>query len=78
MIPYYHLLDGGIMSQEAKKKTGRTFESKGVSAPPEWWDEVERISEETGINRSNLIRIAVDNYLKDSRKRDATPTVVLS
>lgn len=40
---------------------------KGISATPEWWEEVERTAEELGISsRSNFIRMAVDNYLKPS------------
>lgn len=40
---------------------------KGVSAPPEWWERLEEAQETMGVeSRSNLIRIAVDDYLKDN------------
>lgn len=45
---------------------GRKFVSKGVSALPEWWDKVEETAAEMGTNKSFLIRVAVDQYLKDS------------
>jgi len=44
---------------------GRVFVSKGVSAPPDWWEKVIAFSEENNLNRSLLIRVAVDAYLKD-------------
>jgi hypothetical protein len=44
---------------------GRVFVSKGVSAPPDWWEKVIEFSKENNINRSLLIRLAVDSYLKD-------------
>ena len=46
--------------------TGRKYVSKGVSAQPEWWLMVENTAEELGMNKSILIRIAVEQYLKDS------------
>lgn len=39
--------------------------SRGVSAPHDWWKEVEVFADEVGINRSLLIRFAVSDYLKD-------------
>lgn len=48
------------MSEKTKWKV------KGVSAPKEWWERIEDAQNELGIeSRSNLIRIAVDDYLKD-------------
>jgi metal-responsive CopG/Arc/MetJ family transcriptional regulator len=48
-------------------KKEREWETKGISAPPEWWRRVEAAQEESGIaSRSNFVRIAVDDYLKGS------------
>lgn len=43
--------------------------SKGVSASPTWWETLEEQAEEMGLNRSSLIRLAVNDYLKDGGKR---------
>lgn len=43
---------------------GREYVSKGVSALPDWWDKVEDTAKELGMNKSLLIRVAVDSYLK--------------
>lgn len=48
----------------ADKKIEREYESKGISAHPEWWAEVETTAAELGINRSAFIRMAVNEYLK--------------
>lgn len=49
------------------KKIKREYESKGVSAPPEWWDKVEKESENMGFNNKSLfIRLAVDAFIKKS------------
>lgn len=43
------------------------FQVKGISAPPDWWERLEQAQRELGVNsRSNLVRIAVDDYLKDN------------
>lgn len=40
---------------------------KGISAPPEWWERLEEAQKRLGVaSRSNLVRIAVDDYLKDN------------
>lgn len=49
-----------------KDKIEREYESKGISAHPHWWAEVEAISTELGLNRSAFIRLAVNEYLKDA------------
>ncbi len=46
------------------KPIEREYESKGLSAHPEWWSEVEKTAAELGINRSAFIRMAVNEYLK--------------
>lgn len=45
-------------------KIEREYESKGLSAHPEWWTEVEKTASEMGLNRSAFIRMAVNEYLK--------------
>lgn len=47
------------------KRIEREYESKGVSAHPEWWAETEKTAAELGLNRSAFIRMAVNEYLKD-------------
>ena len=47
-----------------KKKIEREYESRGLSAHPEWWAEIERAASELGLNRSAFIRMAVNEYLK--------------
>jgi metal-responsive CopG/Arc/MetJ family transcriptional regulator len=49
------------------KKIEREYESRGISAHPQWWAEVERTADEMGVNRSALIRLAVNDYLKGER-----------
>lgn len=49
------------------KKIEREYESRGISAHPDWWAKVERTALEMGVNRSALIRLAVNDYLKDVR-----------
>lgn len=46
------------------KPIEREYESKGVSAHPEWWAETEKTAAELGLNRSAFIRMAVNEYLK--------------
>lgn len=62
------------MSQDGNS---REYVSKGVSALPEWWDRVELAAGDLGINRSLLIRIAVDQYLK-AASADAKQTLTLT
>lgn len=48
-------------------ENGSAWKVKGISAPPEWWERLEEAQKELGVtSRSNLIRIAVDDYLKDN------------
>ncbi|MCO5190381.1 MAG: hypothetical protein M9918_19595 [Anaerolineae bacterium] len=54
-------------------KSNREYVSKGVSARPEWWERVEEVASEMGINRSLLIRLAVDHYLKGSSANTEQP-----
>lgn len=49
------------------KKIEREYESKGLSAHPEWWAEVEANAAELGLNRSAFIRMAVNEFLKGER-----------
>lgn len=46
------------------KPIEREYESKGLSAHPEWWSEIEKAAADLGINRSAFIRMAVNEYLK--------------
>ncbi len=46
------------------KPIEREYESKGLSAHPEWWAEIEKTAAELGLNRSAFIRMAVNEYLK--------------
>lgn len=46
------------------KPIEREYESKGLSAHPEWWSEIEKAAAELGLNRSAFIRMAVNEYLK--------------
>jgi hypothetical protein len=48
----------------AKNKIEREYESKGLSAHPEWWAEIEKEAADLGLNRSAFIRMAVNEYLK--------------
>jgi len=50
------------MSQN--KPIEREYESKGLSAHPEWWAEIEKTASDLGLNRSAFIRMAVNEYLK--------------
>lgn len=47
-----------------QKPIEREYESKGVSAHPDWWAETEKTAAELGLNRSAFIRMAVNEYLK--------------
>lgn len=48
-----------------KNGNGRKYVSKGVSAPKEWWSKVEGTANDLSMNKSLLIRVAVDTYLKE-------------
>lgn len=50
--------------------------SQGISAPPDWWEEVETEAEKMGLGRSGFIRMAVLDYLKDGGKRIETEPMV--
>ena len=49
-----------------------TYVSKGISATKDWWKEMEDEAKRIGMNRSVLVRVAVNEYLKDSGKRNVT------
>lgn len=49
---------------EGRGRWRRVYISRAISAPLEWWEGVERAAEKTGFNRSLVIRLAVDNFLK--------------
>lgn len=51
---------------EKEKKYNRTYQAKGLSAPPEWWAEVEEGRKAMHLGRSAFIRVAVSEYLKKS------------
>lgn len=42
----------------------RVYISRAISAPLEWWESVERAADKTGFNRSLVIRLAVEEFLK--------------
>ena len=52
-----------------KKSEKEKNYSQGISAPKDWWDEVEAAANEMSLGRSGFIRMAVNDYLKDSGKR---------
>ena len=54
------------MKKVAKEKKAI---SKGISAPPSWWEVMENAAEEIGMSRSTLVRVAVNEYLKGGGMR---------
>jgi len=54
------------MAKKRSKPIKREYEARGISAHPDWWQTVEDQAEEMGLNRSSFIRMAVNDYLKES------------
>lgn len=52
-----------------KREIEREYQAKSISAHPDWWKEVESTAQEMGLNRSAIIRMAVNDYLKGGGKR---------
>lgn len=48
----------------AKKPKKEKNVSQGISAPPDWWEEVETAAADLSLGRSGFIRMAVNEYLK--------------
>ena len=65
---------------DKKEANGRTFVSKGVSAPPEWWAEIESLAAKHGMNKSHFIRVGVNRLVDDlkvaSVETRITPLIV--
>ena len=51
---------------DKEKPIEREYQAKGISAHPDWWKVIEKQAAEMGINRSAFIRVAVNDYLKES------------
>lgn len=52
-----------------RREIEREYQAKSISAHPDWWKEVESTAQEMGLNRSAIIRMAVNEYLKGGGKR---------
>lgn len=47
-----------------KQVIKREYEARAISAHPDWWRKVDETADEMDVNRSALIRMAVNEYLK--------------
>lgn len=54
------------MKKGKPKAIEREYLARGISAHPDWWQIVEDQAAEMGVNRSAFIRLAVNDYLKES------------